>query len=42
MSQTIEAVGTAANEKKAAQMVGLVQSAITRLSSGAQPEAAAQ
>lgn len=42
MSQAIEAVGTAANEKKAATMVALVQAAITTLGSGATPEAAAQ
>jgi hypothetical protein len=42
MTQTMEAVGTAANEKKAATMIGLVQRAIVRLASGASPETAAR
>jgi hypothetical protein len=42
MSQAIEAVGTAANEKKAATMIGLVQRAIVRLASGTSPEVAAR
>jgi hypothetical protein len=42
MGQAIEAVGTAANEKKAAQMIALVQNAIVQLANGATPQQAAE
>lgn len=42
MSEAIEAVGTAANERKAATMIALVQRALVRLSLGATPDQAAR